>query len=171
MPTTYQAIATVTVSTATTTSFQFTSIPSTYTDLLLKLSLRTTAANVTQYISMTFNGNSSNIYSDLRLQGEGSGTPASYTNSNINEVYFGTSSAASATANTFSNIEIYIPNYTSSANKILTSTCVAENNGATSIQWTSAGVWANSAAISSITLSPATYVQYTSGTLYGIKNS
>jgi len=84
-------------------------------------------------------------------------------------------SGANATANTFGNDELYIPNYTGSTYKSISSDTVSESNGsapsdAIASLW--AGLWNNTAAITSITLSPGaggTFVQYSTFHLYGIK--
>jgi hypothetical protein len=80
------------------------------------------------------------------------------------------------TASTFSNGEFYIPNYASANNKSVSFDSVTENNKATDqILALNAGLWADSAAITSIKLevNGGTYniSQYSSATLYGIKNS
>ena len=77
------------------------------------------------------------------------------------------------TANTFSNFSTYIPNYAGSNNKSYSVDGVTENNATASYQIMYAGLWSNTAAINQITLVPDTlnFVQYTTATLYGIKNS
>jgi hypothetical protein len=81
--------------------------------------------------------------------------------------------AASATASTFSNVEIYIPNYNSSVNKVASAIVAHENNN--SAAYTSANAFLRSVtdAITSVDLVSASgnYVSGTSFFLYGIKNS
>jgi hypothetical protein len=68
MPKTYEPIATTTLgSTATTVSF--TSIPGTYTDLVLVTSIKATSADTNQF--MRFNSDSSTNYSQTNLYGTG----------------------------------------------------------------------------------------------------
>ena len=77
-----------------------------------------------------------------------------------------------ATASTFGNAEIYIPNYASSNNKSVSADFVSETNAADAIFGLTAGLWANTSAITSIKLTPAAaFAQYSTATLYGIKNS
>ena len=77
MANTFYKIATVTVGSGGASSIDFSSIPSTYSDLCLLLSLRS-AGTLTPYALMRFNGNASS-YSNKRLNGDGasaaSGSP------------------------------------------------------------------------------------------------
>jgi hypothetical protein len=77
------------------------------------------------------------------------------------------------TANTFSNSEIYIPNYAGSASKSITGTSVTENNGTASNIYVNAGLWSNGAAISSLSFvsSGGNFAQHSTITLYGISKS
>ena len=169
MATTYEAIATVTVTGATAASMDFTSIPQTYTDLLIKYSGRVNAA-VDPTLKIIFNSNTSN-YSSKVLYGDGT-TPGSF-NGSTAYTYGGYVCNSNHTANTFSNGEIYIPNYTSSNNKSVSVDDVIETNATESYLFLAASLWSDSAAITSISLDPvnADLVQYSSATLYGIKNS
>jgi len=73
----------------------------------------------------------------------------------------------------FSNGSLYIPNYTSSNYKSASSDDVTENNATTAFQYLEAWLWSNTAAITSLTLQPnlGSFPQYSSASLYGIKNS
>lgn len=179
MPTTYSLIA-QSILTATTTSVTFSSIPATYTDLLLKISARSGDGGVAQQLVVQFNSITSNDYSSLRVSGN-SDTVRSVRNS---DTYFyndytvpGTGSLSS----TFSNHEIYIPNYTSTAAyRTLSIDGVQETNssGAYEANITSgAHLWNFSSAVSSIKLGVYDFsgiVSFVSGSsfyLYGIKKS
>jgi hypothetical protein len=169
MANTYEAIATVTVGSGGAATMEFTSIPQTYTDLVVKYSGRL-AANVDSTTKITFNGNTAN-YSNIVLYGNGS-APFSFTNT-PGYAYGGLVNNSANTANTFSNAEIYISNYTSSNNKAISLDTVQETNGTEAYAMLSASLWSNSSAITSITLDPinADFAQYSTATLYGIKNS
>ena len=83
---------------------------------------------------------------------------------------------ASATANTFSNCEVYFPNYSSTTlPKSMSADVTSENNGATGAMWINSGANTTTAATTSLTLycwqSFISYVAGTTFTLYGIKNS
>jgi hypothetical protein len=81
---------------------------------------------------------------------------------------------ASATSSTFGNGELYIPNYAGSTNKSYSADSVAETNATATFMYLTAGLWSNTAAINSITMTPqggSNFVQYTTATLYGISKS
>ena len=168
MATTYKAIATVTVGSGGAANIEFTSIPQTYTDLCIVLSGRGTQALTYAGMSISFNGSTANR-SIRQLYGSGS-TVTSFTDAT--NIYFDFT-GANATANTFGNAQIYIPNYTSSNNKSVSIDAVTENNATEAWAELYAGLWANSAAITSLTFTPlsGTIVQHSTATLYGIKNS
>ena len=171
LPVTYKAIATVTVGSGGASSIEFTSIPQTYTDLVIKFSGRSnTTGNEGVNVEVNFNGNSAN-YSERQIYGNGS-EAVSYTNGSSAYINRFFAAAAAATPNTFSSTDIYIPNYTSSNNKSVSGDSLSENNNTTAPITLEAGLWSNSAAITSIKLDPSgDWVQYTTATLYGIKNS
>ncbi len=78
---------------------------------------------------------------------------------------------ANATSNTFANAELYIPNYTSSNYKSASTDSVTENNATSALAIMTAGLWSNTAAITSITLTPdsaTNFVQYSTFSLYGL---
>jgi hypothetical protein len=76
----------------------------------------------------------------------------------------------SYTANTFSNGAVYIPNYAGSAHKSVSWDYVTENNSTTADQMILAGVWADTAAITSITLAlpSGVFTQHSTASLYTI---
>jgi hypothetical protein len=80
---------------------------------------------------------------------------------------------ADATANVFSNSTLYIPNYASSNYKPLSSDGSAENNATFSRLGLTSHLWSNTAAISSIALTPqdGSFVQYSTFYLYGISSN
>ena len=146
-------------------SMDFTSIPATYTDLTLKVSARNTTATLDCYIN--FNGSNTNL-SRRVLYGNGS----SATSGSGSDGYVIWLSQSTDTASTFGNAEIYIPNYAGSTNKSFCADSVTENNSTQAYQFFQAGLWSNTAAITQVTLySGSTFAQYSTATLYGIKNS
>lgn len=168
LPVTYKLISTVTVSSATAASIEFTSIPATFDDLVLKLSARGSDSSFIVGLNVFFNSDTTGgNYSNRRLYGSGSAA-ASDTGYSI------LISAATATANTFGNAEIYIPNYRASVNKSVSIDAVTENNATGAYQVMTARLWSNTAAITSISLQDffaGSFSQYSSATLYGIKKS
>lgn len=173
MPNTFVAIATVTVGSGGASSIDFTSIPSTYTDLCLKMSLRTNRSNVLDGVSMYYNGDTTfTRYTAKELIGDGSGAVvASWAQGNDEFVYV---SANSATGSTFGSTEIYIPNYAGSNEKSASAESASETNGTTARMNFATGRYNQTTAISSITLKPVngtSFQQYSSAYLYGIKKS
>ena len=170
MPDTFIKIASVTVGSGGASSIDFTSIPSTYTDLVVKYSIRTTSANQIDYLKCEFNG-STTSYTERVLYGYGT-TVGSASNSGS---YDNIINGGANTASTFSNGEIYVPNYAGSNYKSFSSDSVAESNTTSNnMLMLAAELWSNTSAITSIKLSDlssGTIAQYSTATLYGIKNS
>ncbi len=169
-----KAIETVTVGAGGASSIDFTNIPQTYTDLVVRTSYRTNVAQEYDQLRLTFNGSSTAVYSFRGITGAGSGTPGSESSSSVSSIKVAPGVGNSATASTFTNDEIYIPNYTSSNNKSLSSNAVGENNATTAYASMFAGLWSNTAAITRITLVPESagnFVQYTTATLYGVTSA
>jgi hypothetical protein len=168
MPTTYKAIATVTVGSGGAANITFSSIPATYTDLVVKVSTRDSRTS-NQYGSLDVTFNGSPTYSGRILYADGSTVGS--TTATTNWLYGNTSIS---TSNTFSNCEMYIPNYTSSNNKSISSDVAVEHNASSSNSLDLiAGLATLTSAITSITITPSsgTLSQYSTATLYGIKNS
>jgi hypothetical protein len=174
MANTFSLIASSTVGAGGVASIDFTSIPSTYTDLVVKFSLR--ASNSLAYNSsqLTFN-NSASGYSYLGVWGNASGAAS---NSNTGtQIEFIWTNGATSTASNFSNCELYIPNYTVATNKSVSFELAQENNSNavnSALVGMQTGLWSNTAAITSVKLTPgssASWVQYSTAYLYGIKNS
>ena len=143
---TYQLIETKTLGTAA-ASIEFTSIPQDGTDLLVLVSARGDNAANSNWMEMTFNSNTSN-YSYRVLQGSGS-SAASFSGT---VRYAGDIPAANATSNTFGNNLVYIPNYTASVNKSYSVDSVWENNATAAEQSIVAGLWSNTAAITTLAI-------------------
>jgi hypothetical protein len=166
MPNTFELIATTGAPSASVASLSFTSIPATFTDLVLVMSIRSTSTN--NYGSVLFNSSSTG-YSRRILYGDGSSAystaPTGYESLSINP--------SNATASTFANYQMYIPNYAGSNNKSFSVDAVGENNGTTAQVIFHAGVWANSAAITSLTITSGVgdIAQYSTAYLYGVKNA
>ena len=172
MANTYTAIQTVTVGSGGASSIQFTSIPQTYTDLVILLSGRTTRNDTADDIGIEFN-NTTGVYSNKRLFGYSGSTSGAISDASAGNEG-GMASAATATSNTFGSTYIYIPNYTSSNNKSISTDSVSETNSGNAVQVLVAGLATVTSAITSIKLlsrNSGNWVQYSTATLYGIKNS
>jgi hypothetical protein len=167
MPTYTLIMPAVVVGSGGAASIDFSSIPSTYTDLVLKLSLRQSSTSI-GYATIKFNGSSTGFtYRSL----EGSGSTASSFNGSVGAI--GVIDPANYTASTFSSFDIYIPNYAGSTNKSYSADAVSENNATTAYADLIAGLWSNTAAINQITVQDLSgnLVQYSSAYLYGVSNA
>jgi hypothetical protein len=172
MANTYVKIASYSA-TGSVANIDFTSIPATYTDLQLLLSLRSSSAlgvgNVG--INLTINGSTANR-TQRRIFGVGTTVGS---DSGSNNAIRATLPTSIDTANTFGNLSLYFPNYSGSTNKSFGVDNVAENNSATANELDiTAGLWSITSAITSLsfTLGDASnFVQYSTAYLYGISKS
>jgi hypothetical protein len=166
MPTFTQIGSAVVVGGAGQSSIDFSSIPSTYTDLVLKVSVRWSNAGPDGF-NISFNGSTSSFTCRFL---EGSGSAAT---SSTGTRLIGGLEGTGYTANTFGSVDVYIPNYAGSTNKSYSSDSVTENNATQAFSQIIAGIWANTAAINQITLAPSsgTFVQYSTAYLYGVSNA
>ena len=146
----------------------FSSIPGTYTDLVIRASIRDTSSS---NLFITFNSDTNTVYSRTRLLGNGATASSARTTDDTKITAVGTT-LSTYTSNTFASFEIYIPSYTASQNKPTSSFGVTENNATTSFVEANAGLWRNTAAITSIKIAGNdTLLSGSSFFLYGIKNS
>jgi len=169
MPT-YTLIASNTVGAGGVASVTFSSIPATYTDLVVKCSVRN--VSTTNLLIMSFNGSTSN-FSSRWLIGDGSSASSSNSSTTFGNLV-GWIDGSNETANTFSNTELYIPNYASANFKSSSADSVYENNATTAYQSMLASLWSSTAAINSIAFScygGGNVAQYSTFTLYGISNA
>lgn len=172
MANTYYTLGSVTVGSGGASSISFLSIPNTYTDLLIKLSVRSNRATVQDTFKITFNSTASG-YSFTRLYGDGA-TVATDSSTGDTSLTAGYSVGNSATASTFGNVELYISNYAGSNHKFVSTDGVGENNATTAYSGFFSSIWSNTAAITSINIeggTSATLLQNSTAYLYGIKNS
>lgn len=177
MPSSRYLISSQTLSSSAAT-VTFSSIPATYTDLIIRVSGKTDAAGTYGANStlIEFNNDSSAIYSttDLFATWDGSSN-AAYSSQWTGESYVRsryTAELANPTS-VFGSYEIYIPSYTASQNKPISAFGITERN-ATGIDGinATAGLYRSSTAISQIKLSPqANWVSGSSFYLYGLKAS
>jgi len=167
MAITYKKIASVTVGAGGTNIISFSSIPATYTDLLVKLSARADSSSGWPSLGIKPNGSSSNLTYRL-LQGDG----ATASSSSGSTGFIGAPPDTSQTASTFASFDIYIPNYAGSTNKSYSVDTVGENNATTSYCYLVAGLWSITSAINQLDFQFLTttrnFLQYSTATLYGI---
>lgn len=158
-------ISSVTVGAGGAATISFSSIPQTYTDLLLVIAGRNTATNTAG--NMSLNGVTTS-FTNRSLWGDGFGNTGSSAFTGGPD--FGLSGSGD-TANVFASAEFYICNYASASNKALSGIYGTENNGSSNNMAFEATLWANTAAITSITLTPqgsGSFAQNSMASLYGI---
>jgi hypothetical protein len=163
-------LQTFTTGSGSTGAVYFTNIPQNYTDLIIKVSARSDAAQSFQNLDMVINGGGGTYVAEKRLGASGSGSPYSDSFTNMSVVNFWESdTAASNTASVFSNVEIYIPNYSGNTFKQISTDAVAENNATDGRQRLFASIWQNTSPITSLQFNGYNFVQYSTFTLYGVK--
>lgn len=115
MANTYFGLGTITVSGSTTSQITFSGIPSTYTDLVILCTARSSLASTNDNMVLRVNGNSGNNYSSSRVNST-TGTSISATRSaTTNQITLSALNAANQTTSIFSNYEIYFPKYADTA--------------------------------------------------------
>ncbi len=165
MPKTYEPIQTQTVGTAT-PSITFSSIPQSYTDLVLVSFYGTSVLDTSGWLR--FNSDSGSNYSWTYLLGDGSGA---YSGRFSNQTYTTLDGAgAGTTLGTSIQATSHIMNYSNATtNKTV---LTRDNNGSTykSVDLKT-GLWRSTAAITSITVGCVTgnLIVGSSFTLYGIR--
>jgi hypothetical protein len=155
-------------------SVAFNSIPQTYTDLVFHITARGTTNNLST--RLRFNGNSvgygiAEYYAQANTNTNGN----QYFNNTEIDTTRTNQANSSFTASTFSSIEVYICNYSSSSiNKSLSNFSASQQMSVSigNLEVMSA-IWANNEAITSVSFFP-NVVNFAAGStfnLYGIKNS
>lgn len=173
MANTYTLISSNTL-TSSAASVTFSSIPATYTDLVLKYMARATTGGVNEPFDVQFNSDTGNNYSNTTLRGSGSAATSFRISANSAvRISQGTNGSLS-TSSTFTNGELYIPSYNASQYKCLSLYSALENNATEAYLSAVAGLWSSNSAISSIKVFPSSSGTFDTGSsfyLYGIKNS
>jgi hypothetical protein len=167
MANTHKKIQTVTVGSGGASSIAFTNIPQTYTDLVLRLCVRSTRAADEDGLGLTLNSSSSG-YSYTVLAGNGAA--ASSVRTAYEQIWAGRIVGASAGSNIFSNTEIFIPNYVGSTAKSYSVDSFTEKNSNTAYLTSSALAQSSTASVTSLTFVAinATFAEFSTATLYGV---
>lgn len=167
MANTFELIASSTVGALGASSIDFSSIPTTFTDLCVKISIRgDRLIEIDDQIIVKPNNSTSGI-TFIHIRGNGSTVTAGL----VNRTYV---PASGSTNSTFGNGEIYIPNYAGSANKYFYVDTAAENNATTGYTSMQAFLWSNTAAINQVVIAPVSgtgFVQYSTAYLYGVNKN
>jgi hypothetical protein len=137
---------------ASAASVTFANIPQTgYTDLKIVASARLDYSAAVASLGVYLNTAASDT-TYRWLRGNGSVAASGNSGGNQTDFYPGEVPALTATANTFSNTEIYIPNYTGSQQKSMSADSVSEQNGTVAYPYFSAGRSTKTAAVTSVTV-------------------
>jgi len=169
MANTYQLISSNVLSSSA-ASVTFSAIPSTYTDLVLRCSVRTDSVSLGDYGFIRINGLTTG-YHEVEIYGTGSAAGSQF-NSTIRWKLTDTINGNGSTANTFSSTETYIPNYAGSTAKIASSFGTQEGNATAEIISAIASYNSTISGITTILVySNSNWVAGSSFYLYGIKNS
>lgn len=164
MANTFAQIATTTVGAGGAASITFSSIPQSFTDLRIKISGRTSNAYFRDSVEVRFNGSTSN-YTSLNLSAQ----TTTVSSGTATGIYVEIEGNSGTTTGIFGNAEIHIPNYASSDFKaVLTDSVTMTNANNNNMLQISGGLWSDTSAINSITLISASWLQYSTATLYGI---
>ena len=170
MPSTYTLISSNTLS-ATAASVTFSSIPSTFTDLVIRYAARSTDTGAYDtYVRLEMNGfvatHSSTV---IRAQGGSTGSLRS-----TGQVIGGYIPTATVTSNTFGSAEFYLPNYLLTTQKTGSHFGVQENNNTTDASVAATALLVNlTSAVTDLLLKPnaGSFVSGSSFYLYGISKS
>jgi hypothetical protein len=158
MPTTYEPIATTTLS-GSTSEVTFTSIPATFTDLRLVFA----GVSSAQALCIQFNGDTSTNYSLTVLRGDGTSAVSSR-NTSIDRLI-----VCSLTGTNPNLLTTDVFSYAGSTYKTLLSSSSEDNNGSGNTRQ-SVGLWRSTSAITSLRLYGFSASNITgTATLYGIK--
>jgi hypothetical protein len=176
MANTYELLASTTVGSGGASDITFSSISASYTDLKIVVSARIAAAVEQGFLICQPNSATTNLSSTILY---GFGNNAGSSSYSVEQSIWSYINGSSSTSNTFSNNEIYIPNYnSSSAYKSVSVDGINENNAVNARQSLTAGLWSSNTAISSFKLyptdggfTPSSFLEHTTVYLYGIKNS
>lgn len=162
----FDSIATTTVGAGGTSTITFSSIPSTYKHLQLRILARSTRGETDDDLKMTLNGTTTYYY---RHEVYGTGSTVSAYASSGTAIEVGHLNGSTSAANYFAATVIDILDY-ANTNKNKTTRSLSGGMDLDRIKLMSGG-WFNTSAITSISLTAANgnLVQYSSFALYGIK--
>jgi hypothetical protein len=173
LPGSYESIATVNV-TSNTSTISFTSIPSTYKHLQIRLIARTDRSGSPSANTLwRFNSDTATNYSEHGISGNGT-TASAFSGVSTDKIGFDRISGATAGASMFGAIIVDILDY-ADTNKYKTArgTGGLEINTSNSEVYLQSGSWRSTSAINRIDIQSVAgtvnFVQYSMFALYGIK--
>jgi hypothetical protein len=180
MATTLTLIGTTTIGAGGSSSIGFSSIPATYTDLMIVGAIKTNRTTSNDFIKGYFNTDQTdNNYTGYLAYGSATGTASGVTYAGATAPrYFGECAGDnSSVTNNFSSTYIYIQDYGTAG---ITKCWIGEGGqsawGGTNAQIisNSIGRWSGTAAINAVTFVPGVqtlWLQHSTLSLYGVKGS
>jgi hypothetical protein len=167
----FESIATVTVGSGGASTIEFTSIPSTYQHLQIRMVGRESGSVTGNAARLRLNSDTGSNYATHRIDGNGSAAGAvGY--ASLDRIDVQRVTGASAAASTFGVMVVDILDYASiSKNKTVRALGGCDLNGSGFVNLTS-GLWMSTSAITTLTLLPigtASWAQHTTAALYGVK--
>jgi hypothetical protein len=170
----FESIATVTVGSGGAASIEFTSIPSTYQHLQIRMiGKSTTTTGEYHGVRLQMNGATGSVYSWHVLYGTGSsvGAGGAATRTSIEEMHWVHDSAASR-ANMFAPVIVDILDYANTSKfKTMRSFAGCDFNGGAGPVGIYSGLYQATTAVSSLKFFPASgnFAQHTTAALYGVR--
>lgn len=155
---------------ASSVTLDFTGV-SGYTDLKILISGRDSSSAGTSGNGYSFTIYPNGLSTNIVQRSIYSGSPVGVGGYSDTQMY-NVAEMNADTANTYSNIEVYVSKYSSSDNKHFIINGVTENNGASAATRISGGLWSSSSAITSLQFNAySTWMAGSSFAVYGIANA
>jgi hypothetical protein len=164
MGTTYAKLDTYTVGAGGIASVTFNNISQDYTDLIIKMSVRSSTTE--NWINLSINTDTT-AFINRQILGDGSSVAGFSVTTNLTALQ----NNNGFTASTFANADITFGDYTNlNTYKSMSVDAVSENNGTTSYTLFNASTWRSQAPITTITLTAnsGSFAQYSTFTVYGV---
>jgi hypothetical protein len=165
-----QPIYTQRIGATPTSTINFNNIPQTFRDLYFLISIRSNSGNTYDPVSIRFNGSSSGYTQRLSfsLGASVGGQGTVYTDKG----FVGDQNGATSLANAFSNTNVWVTNYAGSNLKNFMAKSIQVNNIQTQYPEITAGLWSNSAPITSVSFltTNGQMIQDSFITMYGVLN-
>lgn len=173
-PNAYDSIATVIVGAGGASDITFSSIPSTYQHLQVRITAKGNRAIAIENAYLTFNGDSGSNYNSHAIYGDGTTLFGGANTDTGMLIYTFAGNGGTTGSNVFGAGVVDILDYTNTnKNTTIRSLAGYENNSAGLLGFNS-GLWRNTSSVTSLTLRPTggtAWIQNSSFALYGIKGA
>jgi len=169
----FEAISSVTVGSGGASYIEFTSIPSTFTDLQVRGLIRTNRTPTSsEALTVNFNTDSSSNYAFHILYGEGSGSGGAGGYASQTKAEIASMMAEGGASNIFGVFIADILDYSNTSKNTTIRSISGNDQNGSGVITLSSGLWNNTAAINAIKLDQpisTSFVEHTTAALYGIK--